>query len=224
MANRIEPIMKTSSWVPADGAPQCLYACGKKDPGKGTSCGGNGNCAKCWKITLNGQESYACYPLNYTPNDINNVSRPTTQAAFVDQTGSPQQDVFEAGSSSFYAQKATIWNLASADNNRCTCGTVTGCERGKCGLNDNYKCYAILPIEYDINGNFKVLKSFFACIQDRYVYVGTSPTDSRPLYQWQPWPDGQYTDDPRGNSSARRREDGARPIFRNPDGLGTTQA
>jgi hypothetical protein len=209
----------------ADGSDRCIRACGKKDPGGGTSCGGNGDCAKCWSITLNGKTNYSCYPLNYTPNDIDNVSRPTTVAAFLSTVGSPdQQDVFTGRSSAFYAQKATIWNLASADNNRCTCGTVAGCERGKCGLNDNYKCYAILPIVYDINGNFKVLKSFFACIQDRYVYVGTSPTDSHPLYQYQPWPDGQYTDDPTGNSSSRRREDGAKPIFRNPDGLGTVQS
>ena len=192
MANRPATIMTTTSWVPeADGLPQCQFACGKKNPGGGTSCGGNGNCAKCWSLTQNGKTSYACYPLNYTPNDVDSVSRPTTAAALLSTVGSPQQDVFERGSSQFITVGHTIWNLASAEDNRCSCnrGRNTGCNL--CGVDRN-RCYSILPIHWQSEGGgvwkFTVLQSFFTCIVDR------RDPNSGQLY---PWPDGEYLGDPR---------------------------
>lgn len=142
MANRIEPIMKTSSWVPADGASQCLTACNKKNPGGGTSCGGNGDCAKCWKIDLNGKTTYQCFPLNTIPNDIENISRPATQAAFVNETGSPQYDPFEGGKFDPYAYAGPFTDtyITTVNDSLCRCGTNIGCG-GNCDCNRGGACY-----------------------------------------------------------------------------------
>lgn len=215
--------------VPGNNDSGCTRACNGN-----STCGGvcGGQCYKQVHTDQRGVDTVMGYSCRGTGEIVDPLPRPLpkTIAALLSTVGSsPQQDVFEAGSSPVYAQSYTIWNLASADNNSCTCNNGAGCERAtreqpnKCGSGDYYKCYSLLPISYESGGKFTIYQSFFACIQDRLVYVGTSPTDFRPLLQRQPWPDGEYTDDPRGNSSSRRREDGAKPVFKNPNGLGSAQ-
>ena len=163
------------------------------------------------------------------------ANRPTSTKLLPTAAGSPpQQDVFTGRSSSFSAMESTIWNLSKADDNLCGCGKVTrglgqivGCGKSiDCGRDDYYKCYLIQPVTTDINGNSTVGSAVFACIRSRFVLVRREP----PLYEITPWKDGQYTNDPSKDSrpwpryEERRLEDGAKPVWRNPGGLGSTQA
>lgn len=174
---------------------------GNSDAGCTRACNGNSTCGgvcgrQCYKQVFTnpkGVETIGVYSCRGDLEIVDPKPRtvPTTAAAFLSTVGSPQQDVFETGSSQFITVGYTVWNLASAENNRCSCnrGRNTGCNL--CGVDRN-RCYSLLPIRWESEGGgvwkFTVLQSFFTCIVDR------RDPNSGQLY---PWPDGEYRGDPR---------------------------
>ena len=173
------------------------------------------------------------------------ANRPTPTKLLPTAAGSPIQDVFTGGSSSFSAKVSTIWSLAKAnDDNLCGCskrgpgglGQIRGCGKEACGLDEYYECYSILAVTTDINNKeVKVCPAWFGCIRSQFVNVGSLQL---PIYDIRAWENGQYTRDPRGGGSygpyAHRLQDGAKPVWwsgggdpcdpKAPRGLGSTQA
>lgn len=194
MANR--PAIQISNWIPValpyPNGCKCPRddGSGQSDPCTEATCG-----SKCWSQPgANGSTKYQCTKIGFKPSNMSadDVSRPTTVAALLSTVGSPNQDVFTRGSpSQFITVGYTVWNLASAEDNRCSCnrGKNTGCNL--CGVDRN-RCYSLLPIRWESEGGgvwkFTVLQSFFVCLVDRWDVI------SNQLY---PWPNGEYIGDPR---------------------------